>query len=43
MSVVEQRCIERFGVRKGMLYFEGLIGTLPDRRPDLFPELEGFE
>jgi len=39
---VKQRCLARFGEINGTLYFQNLIRTLPDRRPDLFPELADF-
>ncbi len=40
---VKQRCIARFGKVDGTLYFQALVRTLPDRRPDLFPELADFQ
>ncbi len=43
MNAVQQRCIDRFGENFGQRYFGQLIATLPDRRPDLFPELKGFD
>ena len=41
LSVLEERCRLRFG-NFGPTYFRNLVATLPDRRPDLFPELDGF-
>lgn len=39
LIAVKQRCINRYGERIGTIYYRGLIATLPDRRPNLFPEL----
>lgn len=38
-EAVQQRCVERFGKEVGAQYYITLLGTLPDRRPELFPEL----
>jgi hypothetical protein len=40
IETVKKRALARFGPRRGLAYFQGLIATLPDRRPDLFPELQ---
>jgi hypothetical protein len=37
-----QRCQKAFGPDQGPRYFETLMLTLPDRRPELFPELRDF-
>lgn len=42
LGAVRQRCLARFGKVAGTQYFQTLITTLPDRRPDLFPELADF-
>ncbi len=42
VEAVRQRCIKRFGEMGGTLYFQTLVATLPDRRPELFPELAGL-
>lgn len=42
IASVQALCQEMFGERAGLKYFLGLVGTLPDRRPDLFPELADF-
>lgn len=39
---VRQRCIARFGEVQGNSYYQNLIGALPDRHPELFPELADF-
>ncbi|MCA9373388.1 hypothetical protein KC921_04825 [Candidatus Woesebacteria bacterium] len=39
---VMQRCVARFGVTAGEKYFMTLLATLPDRRPELFPELADY-
>lgn len=36
---VKQRCVARFGKKVGLQYYQTLVATLPDRRPELFPEL----
>lgn len=41
LSDIEERCRLRYG-DFGSLYFRNLVATLPDRRPELFPELEGL-
>ena len=39
LEAVRQRCVVRFGKQIGNTYYQNLIGTLPSRRPELFPEL----
>jgi len=36
VDAVKQRCITRFGERLGTNYYQTLVATLPDRRPELF-------
>lgn len=43
IRAVQQRCVNTFGRKIGLNYFLGLMATLPDRRPELFPELKDFE
>ena len=43
IDAVIERCEERFGPRLGYRYFATLLTTLPDRRPELFPELRDFQ
>ena len=42
VDAVKQRCISRFGEAIGTIYYQILLATLPDRRPELFPELADF-
>ena len=42
VDAVRLRCIERYGEKGGIIYFRNLQATLPNRRPDLFPELADF-
>ena len=42
LEVVRRRCIAQFGEIDGVLYFHIILDTLPDRHPDLFPELADF-
>jgi hypothetical protein len=37
-----ERCYSAFGPRQGHRYFETLMLSLPDRHPELFPELADF-
>jgi hypothetical protein len=39
IEAVRHRCIAKYGEERGTYYFRTLVATLPDRRPDLFPEL----
>ena len=36
---VKERCVAKFGEIIGLRYYQTLLSTLPDRRPELFPEL----
>lgn len=40
VDAVIQRCIKMFGPVLGSQYYITLLGSLPDRRPELFPELQ---
>ena len=39
LNAVQERCKERYGPVFGLRYYRDLIASLPQRRPDLFPEL----
>ncbi len=43
MEAVQKRCADRYGEKLGARYYTTLLGTLPDRRPELFPELSDFK
>jgi hypothetical protein len=43
VDTVRQRCVLRYGEQLGMSYYQTLVATLPDRRPELFPELAEFQ
>lgn len=40
IEAVQQRCVEKYGPVIGSQYYITLLATLPDRRPELFPELQ---
>ncbi len=40
IEAVQRRCVEKYGPIVGSRYYITLLATLPDRRPELFPELK---
>jgi hypothetical protein len=43
VETVLVRCQKRLGQEVGLQLFQSMLATLPDRYPELFPELVGFE